>query len=191
MLIRRLAAALVVSLLAASPALAKPPREKGAKESRPAKVPEGWKSVVSEKGNYSLSFPGDPAPQDLKDDAGKYLATMYVLEMDNGNTAFMSSFSDLPLERTTSGPDKILDDARDGALKNSQGTLESEKKITIDGFPGRELQISTTNGMTSFVRVYLVNNRLYQAMGVMQTAKADKAKVRAFLESFRLTKPAK
>jgi len=189
MTIRSLAAVLaLLSFAAAAPALAKPPAQAAGKPAakKPAVVPEGWKHVVSDKGNYSLVFPGEPAAQDLTDDAGKYLATMFVLELDNGNVAYMSSFSDLPLERTTAGPDQILSDARDGALKSSKGTLVSEKKITLDGFPGRELQISTPNGMTSFVRVYLVKSRLYQSMGVMPKDKIDGKQVRTFLESFRL-----
>ena len=113
---------------------------------------------------------------------------MLFRSMDGGNVAYMSSYSDLPLERTTAGPDKILSDARDGALSSAQGTLDSEKKIAIDGYPGRELIILTPNGMKSYVRVYLVKSRLYQAMGVMPKERTDEKQVRTFLDSFRLTK---
>lgn len=179
-----------MSLLAAAPAHAKPPAKAApaAKAPKAAAVPAGWKQMVSETGAYSLVFPGEPAPQDLTDNQGKFLATMYVLELDGGNVAYMSSYSDLPLERTTAGPDQILSDARDGALKSAQGTLASEKKINLDGFPGRELVILTPNGMKSYVRVFLVKSRLYQAMGVMPTDKVDEKQVRTFLDSFRLTK---
>lgn len=188
---RPMASVLALLLLASAPALAKPDAAKGAAKttkSAPAAVPSGWKHVASDNGNYSLSFPGTPTEQDLKGDDGKFLATMYVLEMDGGNVAYMSSYSDLPLQRTTAGPDKILSDARDGALSSAQGTLDSEKKITIDGYPGRELIILTPNGMKSYVRVYLVKSRLYQAMGVMPKERTDEKQVRTFLDSFRLTK---
>lgn len=186
----RLAAALVLSLSLAAPALAKPPakRSRAARTVKPAAVPEGWTKSVSADGGYSLVFPGAAEERKLTKENGDFLANMYVLELDGGNVAFMSSHSDIPKERMSVPPATLLEDAKKGALANTQGTLESEKRITVEGNPGRELVISTPSGMLSYVRVILVKGRLYQAMAVMTRDNPAEKDVRAFLDSFRLEK---
>lgn len=189
----RLALGFLLSLSLASPALAGAPAKatKGAKParaSRPAVVPAGWTKTVSEDGGYSLVFPGSPQEQKLTKDDGTFLANMYVLELDSGNVAFMSSHSDLPKDRLSIAADTILEDAKKGAIANTKGTLESEKKVTVEGYPGRDIVIATPNGMLSYVRVVLAKGRLYQAMAVMTRDNGAKKDVPTYLNSFRLEK---
>ena len=186
----RFGLALVLSLSLAAPALAGAPAtgSRAVKTSKPAPVPKGWAKTLSADGGYSLVFPGTAEARKLTHEDGTFLANMYVLELDEGNVAFMSSHSDIPKDRMSVAPDTILEDAKQGALANTSGTLESEKRISVDGNAGRELVISTPGGMRTYVRIVLAKGRLFQAMAVMPREHGAKKDVRGFLDSFRLEK---
>ena len=69
------------------------------------------------------------------------------------------------------------------------GTLASERKITLGGFPGRELRVEKIRGdMILVCRLFLADDRLYQALVVMPRAKEAPEAVQPFLEGFQLLK---
>lgn len=107
------------------------------------------------------------------------------------NTFFAVMWSDYPASAMASTtPEHVLDGARDGAVANVKGKLLAEKKITANGYPGREVRLaSTDNSFVAIDRMYIVKNRLYQAMVVWPTTSEDVPTTRKFLESFTFTKP--
>ena len=191
------AASLALCLsLAAGTAGAKERRSGARRTAAETKVPSGWKTVEAD-GGFSLAFPGEPRVTDqvFQSQAGPIQAKMYVFEGPGGTSAFMASHNSYPPGVLDPNPDVVLDGARDGAVANVRGTLKSEKKISVDGHPGRELVIEAVTQdasgkpmkMTTFARAYLVNGHLLQALVVMPEGSVELPKVRAFLESFRLT----
>jgi hypothetical protein len=106
-----------------------------------------------------------------------------------GNGVFYVSYSDYLPNMTFS-----FDDARDGMLKASKGTLISENSISLGGAPGRELKVllKDPNGgeYIDRARFYDVNRRTYLLQYLfpksedgsdLTTAKADK-----FFDSFKV-----
>jgi len=101
-------------------------------------------------------------------------------------------YSDYPEEMVKeSDPEKILDGSRDGAVRNANGKLVLENKISLDGNPGRELVIDAKGkggqDATMKARVFLVKNRLYQVMVVAPKGQVSGAEIDDFLKSFKLT----
>ena len=82
----------------------------------------------------------------------------------------------------------MYDSSRDGAVANMEGKLVSEKNVKLGKHPGREIRINVAEGKRLFrVRVYLVEQRLYQVVvfGTPETATSKDAD--KFLDSFKLT----
>lgn len=188
MRLRRIA--VLASVAAAALCLAQPAGAQDKRRAAPAAaVPKGWRTFNVDDGGFSLAFPGDPKLQETTVDteAGPIVARMYILEVSE-TLAYMCGFNDYPPGVLDPDPESVLDGARNGAVQNVGGRLKQEKKITVDGHPGRELVIETPGGMVTYGRAYLVNGRLIQALVVMKSDAVDMRNVRAFLDSFRLRK---
>lgn len=75
----------------------------------------------------------------------------------------------------------------DGAVKNVQGKLLSEKDIEMNGFPGREARVDFQNGLAIILmRSYLVHNKMYILQTITETKKEGNASVLKFYNSFKL-----
>jgi hypothetical protein len=139
-------------------------------------------------GRFAVQMPGPPKEQTNKVNTavGPIDVHMFVLSPDP-NTAYIVGYSDYPEEMIKkSDIQKVLDGARDGAVKNVNGKLDWEKKITIDKHPGRDFAISTEH-FEGRDRIYLVNARLYQVMVVGSKDFITDKVAQKFLDSFKLT----
>jgi hypothetical protein len=87
-------------------------------------------------------------------------------------------------------PEKILEDARDGALKNVNGTLEQQEHTTVQGYPALVIYgRATAEGRPIFIRFHfvLVKPRAYQ-LGFLtyDRGSLEGLEVEAYFKSFRL-----
>jgi predicted RNA-binding protein with PUA domain len=83
-----------------------------------------------------------------------------------------------------------LDSGRDELLAQLDATLESEKLLTLNGHPGRELVYRLrADGTVFYQRWYCVNTYLYQLMVAPSGAANAEKNAQRFLESFRLLSP--
>jgi len=174
-------------------ALAVPPPAPSAAVSAPAASVEAtpieaaaWKQFAPEKGGFSVLLPGTPieGPIKVATPAGEMTVQTYVvLRSDGARLAVVYSDSPTPI-----GPQDVqanLDGAKAGMALTSGGTIKSEKTITLDGNPGRELEIIVRDGLVK-ARVYIVKQRIYQVaagpVGKITASDVDKV-----LDSFKLT----
>lgn len=136
---------------------------------------------------FSVAMPGEAKNEihTINTDIGPVTLNMYVLE--TGDWAYIAGYSDYP--SFPNGVAAALDGARDGALKSSQSTLLSEEIISLAGHSGRELRMEGPRGLTTRLRLVVVGTRLYQVGVVTKKDDAFSPKVRAFLDTFRLTTP--
>ena len=72
-------------------------------------------------------------------------------------------------------------------MKNVNGTLISEKQITLDNNSGRDLLVKGPQGVFIHQRMFLVNNQLVQAVAVSQS-KAESADITHFFNSIKLSR---
>jgi hypothetical protein len=87
-------------------------------------------------------------------------------------------------------PEAALDIARDSLLLMPDSKLLDETKIILSGYPGRELKIASTRGISKEItRLYVVGNRMYRVRVIIAPANKDVHRdVEKFFSSFRLTR---
>jgi hypothetical protein len=85
-----------------------------------------------------------------------------------------------------SGPAKILDGARDGAVHNVKGRLLGEAPVDLNGAPGREFNIETPQKMILKSRIYLAGRRLFQVMAIAKPDHAGDGKIAEVFDSFKI-----
>ncbi len=156
-----------------------------------------WEKLRDEAGNFSVSVPGKPVKQSqiVDTEVGKVEAIYYLVELKEGNLVYAVAFNDYPKEfADNADTDAVLDGVRNGNIKPHNGTVSSETKIKLDGYPGREY---TFDGKLSgdgvpvkgHVRLFLVGPRLYQLI-VFAAADSlpEKEDIGRFFFSFDRTK---
>jgi hypothetical protein len=158
---------------------------------QPENLPQGWRVFTSKEGSFSVKLPG--APEERKQRVTTATTTLdvylFLVEAKEEGAAYVVSYSDLPADEVKPGAEnKRLDLARDGAVEKARGKLRSEKKIELDGFPGRELVIETPKDVVIRMRLYAVKQRLYQAMAMGPGGFAQSKDATLFLDSLRLGK---
>jgi len=154
-------------------------------------VPKVAREFKSEAGNFSVQ-----TPYTLKESSESLDTQVGEIEIhsflgEQGNESVSIGYTDYPAELVqVSDPERILDGSRDGAVANVKGELVSETRISLDGYPGRELTISVIADNKQEIvlrgRVFLVENRLYQIMAVAPKGKENAKNIDAFLQSFAL-----
>ena len=147
---------------------------------------EDWKEFKPDGAGFSVLMPGTPqdSSQKLPAVAGDIPNHLYTAT--RGDQAFIVGYNDIPERLNAAGKtEKLLNGARDGAA--SKGTIREEKKIALDGNPGREIVIDSPNGIASRMRIYLVKNRFYQTLVSVRKGKENDADVFKMLDSFKLT----
>lgn len=140
------------------------------------KLPPGFKAFSSQK----QSQPTPAGPIDLN-----------ILQSETLQGACVLGYSDFP-EASFVGrtPKKMLEDGRDGALRNINATLEKQQDITVQGKTGLDIYGSTTSdGKSIYVRFQFILDkpRAYQ-IGYLAYNRADldKPEVQAYFDSFRI-----
>lgn len=105
--------------------------------------------------------------------------------------ACIVGYSDFP-PQTFQGrtSEKILEDGRDGALKNVNGTLEQQEHTTVQGHPALIIYSrATADGRPVFIRFHfvLVQPRAYQfGFLTYDRGSLDGLEVESYFKSFRL-----
>lgn len=152
-------------------------------------LPANWKTQISKDGAFSVAMPSSAKAEKrvVKTATGQLDVHMLVAE-GRDEALYAVSYSDFPeaeVKRNTVA--KRLDNARDGAVSSARGKLRSEKSITLDNHPGREIVVEKDGAVVAKMRIYVINNRLYQVMALCNGAGSSKD-AGIFMDSFRLTK---
>jgi hypothetical protein len=145
------------------------------------------KDFTSAEGKFKVKMPGTPK-ESSQAVAGTNLK-MYSVEERNGG--YMVAFSDVPMgaNEPEAQIQSRLDGARDGMIRNVNGKLQSESKVTLQGkYPGRDVRadIPDKKGVLR-CKFYLVDRRLYQVMVVGTPSFCDSSEANQFLDSLAVT----
>src|SRR5215212_10801862 len=155
--------------------------------------PAGGKTYDDPNGRFSVALPsGYPEFKSSKQTqptlAGPVELNMLLSEKTEG--AFIVGYSDFP-EAAFEGrtPKKMLEDGRDGSLKNINATLEKQQDLNMQGRTGIAVYGSaSTGGKPYYVRFNFILDkpRAYQ-VGYLAYNRADldKPEVQAFFDSFK------
>lgn len=149
---------------------------------------ERWQRYSSDAG-FSIEMPGEPEGKKIIIDTelGQNYLYVYMLKKQDG-MIYSIGFIDYPNELfNKKSTEQLLNDAREGAVRNVGGKLVSESQISIKGYPGREVVIASSGGQGSLqARIFLVNNRLYQLMFAPAKGNTLSRNARRFFESFEI-----
>jgi hypothetical protein len=106
-----------------------------------------WKETKSKEGNFKALFPTEAAPnsQDIPTALGKIKMYTFSSETDGGKIAYLVMYNDYPLGKLdVAAQEKILRDARDGAIAKAQGKIK-----TIPRFSWANIRAGSFNSRAS------------------------------------------
>jgi hypothetical protein len=146
--------------------------------------PEQMKPFTSAEGKFTAQMPGTPTEKTQM--AAGITFKMYMVETRSGG--MVVGVADMPIGANESEAmiQQRLDGARDGAVKNINGTLAGSSQITLAGkYPGRELtaNLPENKGILK-ARIYLVGARMYQVMVLGNAAYVNSENAGKFFDSF-------
>ncbi len=129
---------------------------------------------------FTVAMPGT-AKEQTTDGGG------HIFSCDDGQNAYVVSYADFSdAKQTPASVQRMLDGARNGQASNGNRLL-SEKKITYEGYPGRDLRLKTKGGNFMRLRIFMANGKLYQVGVVTDPDKSEVPAVDQFISSFHLT----
>jgi hypothetical protein len=131
-----------------------------------------WKEFASKEGRFKVLMPGTPKQDQAETESDFGKGVLHMNTAQAGKTLYGANY---------------CDSSRDGAVANLEGELAGEKDIKLGEYPGREIQIDVAGGKRLFrVRVYLVDQRLYQVVVFGTKEAATSKEADKFLDSFKL-----
>jgi hypothetical protein len=157
--------------------------------------PKAWKLFSSSEGGFSVVLPAElkQRTQSLATIRGPAQMHLFEAETFAGYQVMYMSFRE-SLEEDAELVKQMLDDGRDGGVRNVNGQLLEETEIKLDGHAGRALKVRLTNGDIIRSRLYVAGHRLYVVSILTPDKDSSEPIVRfheevanKFLDSFKLT----
>lgn len=149
---------------------------------------EEWKMFRIPEGGLVCELPGEPqtSKQTVNTPAGPMEVVTY--QLDRQTVSFVVSATKLPPSALVVPTEQRLDNSRDGAVKGIEGgELIGEKHITLEKYPGREILIKHPGGAYLHQQIYMVNDRIVQAVAVLGSEEKT-AQANQFFKSLKLLK---
>lgn len=150
---------------------------------------ETLKEFSSTEGGFVVLMPGTPLEEreTLDTEAGPIDLQKFILELKKESIIYMVyywDYSEVVIQRA--GPDRLLDSMLDWIVSNIGGKLLSEQIISLDSYPGREIEVEAPEGFIIRSRLYLVKQRMYQLIVATSKEEAFSENAEKFFKSFKL-----
>ena len=147
-----------------------------------AHAQSGWTKHSPEGGNFSVLMPGDPKVES-ENKIGKFGPyRSYLFSETKDGTFYLIGWTDYPPNITLNVKGEITA-TRDNFLKSVEGTLISEKEISLEGHAGLEFTAKMGSKFFVISRIFVLGNRPYQILAVTK-ANRDQTNANKFLWSF-------
>ena len=158
----------------------------------PTPTPD-WKTFCSKEGGFSVLLPGTPSESVERIGLNEFVVESHVFKGDYTPMAYQVAYFDWPAKARAATPDERLDWLHGQLFKDKLQNVISNQKITLaDRHPGRETTYKEPQSLTisadalSTLRLYMVNERIYQVRVVATVSGALSPDLQRFLDSFRL-----
>ena len=168
------------------------PQSSPSPETTLASVTKDWYNYTAKDSSYSAKFPGQPEEENQSTNSPlgelKYIQASYL---DNANSRIYLMMSiKYPVSPSQYDVEKGLDGVRDGQARGSKYTVTSEKKISFNGFPGREIILQGKQGelIKSHIFIDPQGPTLYQMMVGADDGNLAFPEAQAFLNSLAIPK---
>lgn len=121
-----------------------------------------WIKFSSPAGRFSVLLPNEPKLETVAATDTGGITNYRYSDIESGY-GFICEFFDV--DSTGEDVQHFLDVTRDGIVRGADATLAGEQKISLNTYPGRELQLvlklKEGTEITGLTRIYLVDKRLY------------------------------
>jgi hypothetical protein len=151
-----------------------------------------WIKFNSPEGRFSVLLPHEPKFESITASGSGAVTNYRYTDLESGY-GFICEYFDV--ESTGADLQHFLDVTRDGIVSGANATKIGEEKISLNAYPGRELQlllkVNEVTEISGVTRIYLVDKRLYSLTflhlkTIGATVAADLGK--KFFSSFELKK---
>jgi hypothetical protein len=154
----------------------------------------GWQEYKADDESFTVEMPTKPVETVQSESTPMGEIDSHVL-MGNmrGDGIYVVAYTDFPSGASNASADSILESVAQGSLDNSGATMLSKKKITLDGYPGLEVEMKVPaskvpGGGHATCRLYWVAPRIYvMFVGSHESSEIYRDRAR-FLDSFKLRK---
>lgn len=148
-----------------------------------------WLNFSPEGARFSVELPGTPvvSQEHVETSAGKVIVHRFDLNRDEISEQFSVQYADYPekLLRKMKTAEVVLSSSASADVENFKGTVVSQKTLTTEPYPGKELHIENADaGMR--LRMYLKDGRLYKVKAVCPKGLLFTTEDDRFMDSFRL-----
>ena len=141
----------------------------------------------SDEGRFTVLMPGKPKAQNQVLDTPVGKVDMVMFTAGSNKAGCVVAYADYPAQLiNTTDPQKTLDGARDGAVKNVNGRLVSETSIYFHGLPARDVRIEIPGKAFVTGRFILASPRFYELLFIAPTDTGREQDISKFFNSFTI-----
>jgi hypothetical protein len=165
----------------------------GAAEAAPNAASDEPDRYFSSEGAYAFRFPGQPKIAEQKHRVSNILVDIHLASyVSPGGTAYIVAYFDVPQAAVDkASADLLLESAVHGAVTMGGWRVTSKKDLKLGEYPGRDVTGEVTaRGAPELgygrMRLYLVENRLYQIVLLGSQSKVSPDDFEKCLESFEI-----
>lgn len=147
--------------------------------------PADWETVIVEEASFSVSMPGRPEHDVMRDETpqlGK--VEVHTLRYRGTATTFMVGFAAYA-SAVAMDPRAEIESNRDHLVQGVKATLLEQRDIGFEGGSGIEFTAESAAYRIKS-RVFFRGNRSYQLIAAVRKGEQDAAAVERFLGSLRL-----
>ncbi len=146
-----------------------------------------WQKMVFQDGNFSVWIPqGLQSSETVIIGLGDSNLSFEVLASHPQNYRFVAAYSDSLNPSQNANPEQLLEQVKEGIIKETNFTLLTDENITWQNYQGKKLTMKDEDELISF-RVYLINNKVYVlAAGQNYNNQNTSENIISFFDSFRL-----
>jgi hypothetical protein len=166
----------------------------GAASGQAAAEQRDWIFFTPEDGRFTVRLPAKPKLESQVTPTASGSMKLHVYSASGAfGVLYQVGFADFPKHLVAqSQPSQMLASAQQGAVNKLSGTVITERKLRVQGYPAREFSMRVTNEGLSlgyWGRLLLVGARLYQLQVIGLAAQAEPGKRERFFDSFKLHQP--
>ena len=146
-----------------------------------------FKEFRSDEGRFTVLMPGKPEVQNEAMNMPFGTVNTITYMAGSRKIGCIVSYADYPaLLIKTTDPQKLLDGARDGTIKDGNGRLISETRINFHGLPARDVLIEIPGKAFTSTRYILKSPRFYALLFFTPEDKGHEQDISQFFNSFKI-----
>lgn len=146
-----------------------------------------FKEFRSDEGRFTVLMPGKPEIRNEAMDMPFGTVNTITYMAGSRKIGCAVAYTDYPaLLIKTTDPQKLLDGARDGAIKDGNGRLISETSINFHGLPARDVLIEVPGKAFTATRYILASPRFYTLLFFAPENKGHEQDISKFFDSFKI-----